>query len=90
MCIPIYRYSPPLWGYIGHIQTILFSLFGRLKDHRPSGGKRVEIPVTDGSVVSYDLYTPTSEGGGERGGASSRNLLLFVVPGNFHVIFLSL
>ena len=57
-CIPLLRYSPTkLWGYSGHIQTIIQSGISRL--HCPLvNGRRYFIRATDGATVTYDLYQP--------------------------------
>jgi len=51
-------YSPTkLWGYSGHIQTIIQSGISRL--HCPLvNGRRYFIRATDGATVTYDLYQP--------------------------------
>ncbi|KAG5666442.1 hypothetical protein PVAND_014470 [Polypedilum vanderplanki] len=48
-----------LWGFSGHVQTILQSLIGRVKCPWPLG-ERVYINMTDGSTLTYDLYQPIS------------------------------
>ena len=54
----LFRYSPTkLWGYSGHIQTIIQSGISRL--HCPLvNGRRYFIRATDGATVTYDLYQP--------------------------------
>jgi len=51
-------YNPPrLWGYSGHIQTIIQSAISLL--HCPLvNGKRFFLRAKDGATVSYDLYHP--------------------------------
>lgn len=53
-----YRYIPTrLWGFSGHVQTILQSIVGRVKCPWPLG-ERVYISLNDGSTLTYDLYQP--------------------------------
>jgi len=55
---PILRepYVPPrLWGFSGHIQTILHSVVGRVRCPWPLG-ERIYLSLVDGSTLSYDLY----------------------------------
>lgn len=51
-------YTPPrLWGYSGHIQTIIQSAISLL--HCPLvNGRRFFIRAADGATVTYDLYQP--------------------------------
>ncbi|CAH1116549.1 unnamed protein product [Phaedon cochleariae] len=50
------QYIPTrLWGFSGHVQTILHSIIGRVKCPWPIG-ERVFLTVQDGSTVTYDLY----------------------------------
>jgi abhydrolase domain-containing protein 2 len=54
----ICRYRPTrLWGFSGHIQTILQSLIGRVKCPLPLG-ERIYITMSDASTLTYDLYQP--------------------------------
>ncbi|CAO1330045.1 unnamed protein product [Diamesa serratosioi] len=46
-----------LWGFSGHVQTILQSIVGRVKCPWPLG-ERVYISLSDGSTLTYDLYQP--------------------------------
>uniref|UniRef100_A0A1S4GZA1 AB hydrolase-1 domain-containing protein n=2 Tax=gambiae species complex TaxID=44542 RepID=A0A1S4GZA1_ANOGA len=46
-----------LWGFSGHIQTIIHSIVGRVKCPWPLG-ERVYLALTDGSTLTYDLYQP--------------------------------
>ncbi|KAL0269464.1 UNVERIFIED_CONTAM: hypothetical protein PYX00_007184 [Menopon gallinae] len=51
-------YVPPrLWGFSGHVQTILHSILGRLQCPWPIGD-RTFLSLSDGSVLTYDLYQP--------------------------------
>ena len=56
-CI-ICRYTPPrLWGYSGHIQTIIQGAISRL--HCPLvNGRRHFMKAPDGATVTYDYYHP--------------------------------
>ncbi|VEN61328.1 unnamed protein product [Callosobruchus maculatus] len=46
-----------LWGFSGHVQTILHSIIGRVKCPWPIG-ERVFMTVSDGSTVTFDMYQP--------------------------------
>uniref|UniRef100_A0A6M2E0Q7 Putative monoacylglycerol lipase abhd2 n=1 Tax=Xenopsylla cheopis TaxID=163159 RepID=A0A6M2E0Q7_XENCH len=53
-------YVPPrLWGFSGHVQTIVHSIVGRVKCPLPLG-ERVYLSLSDGSTLTYDLYKPLS------------------------------
>ncbi|KAG4071919.1 hypothetical protein HA402_006080 [Bradysia odoriphaga] len=55
------RYLPPrLWGFSGHVQTVLHSIVGRLNCPWPLG-ERVYLSLKDGSTLTYDLYQPLNE-----------------------------
>ncbi|XP_063701745.1 abhydrolase domain-containing protein 2 [Culicoides brevitarsis] len=57
---PILRepYIPTrLYGFSGHMQTILHSIIGRVKCPWPLG-ERVYLSLSDGSTLTYDLYQP--------------------------------
>ncbi|KAL5468745.1 hypothetical protein EMCRGX_G029858 [Ephydatia muelleri] len=52
------NYVPPmLWGWSGHLQTLLFAVLGRVLP-RPPRGERHNLTVGDGSTVTYDLFEP--------------------------------
>lgn len=52
------RYTPTrLWGFSGHVQTILHSLIGRVRCPWPIGG-RISLVLPDRSTLTYDLYEP--------------------------------
>lgn len=54
----VFRYIPTrLWGFSGHVQTILHSLIGRVRCPWPIGG-RVSLVLPDKSTLTYDLYEP--------------------------------
>ncbi|XP_062524087.1 abhydrolase domain-containing protein 2 isoform X2 [Bombyx mori] len=46
-----------LWGFSGHVQTILHSLIGRVRCPWPIGG-RISLVLPDKSTLTYDLYEP--------------------------------
>lgn len=49
-----------LWGFSGHMQTVLHSIIGRVKCPWPLG-ERVYLSLEDGSTLTYDLYQPIKE-----------------------------
>lgn len=49
-----------LWGFSGHMQTMLHSIVGRFKCPMPMG-ERVYMALEDGSTLTYDLYQPIKE-----------------------------
>lgn len=56
-----YSYVPTrLWGFSGHMQTVLHSIIGRVKCPWPLG-ERVYLSLEDGSTLTYDLYQPIKE-----------------------------
>ncbi|KAJ8941654.1 hypothetical protein NQ314_010299 [Rhamnusium bicolor] len=53
-----FRYIPTrLWGFSGHVQTILHSVIGRVKCPWPIG-ERVFLNLDDGTTLTYDMYQP--------------------------------
>ncbi|XP_008554769.1 abhydrolase domain-containing protein 2 [Microplitis demolitor] len=55
-------YKPTrLWGFSGHVQTIVHSIIGRVRCPWPIG-ERVYIILVDGTTLTYDLYQPLSNG----------------------------
>ncbi|XP_071441660.1 abhydrolase domain-containing protein 2 [Hetaerina americana] len=46
-----------LWGFSGHVQTIVHSIVGRVKCPWPLG-ERVYLTLKDGATLTYDLYQP--------------------------------
>lgn len=57
----ILSYVPTrLWGFSGHVQTILQSLIGRVKCPWPLG-ERVILSMPDNSTLTYDLYRPLNQ-----------------------------
>lgn len=74
------RYFPTrLWGYSGHVQTIIQGVVSRVV-YPLINGKRYYFLQPDDTTVTYDLYQPTEqhtlngeerEGGEEAGGGSN-------------------
>ncbi|XP_031844382.1 abhydrolase domain-containing protein 2 isoform X1 [Nomia melanderi] len=53
-------YKPTrLWGFSGHVQTIVHSVIGRVRCPWPIG-ERVYIGLPDDTTLTYDLYQPLS------------------------------
>ncbi|XP_076169148.1 abhydrolase domain-containing protein 2 isoform X2 [Ptiloglossa arizonensis] len=53
-------YKPTrLWGFSGHVQTIIHSIIGRVRCPWPIG-ERVYIGLPDDTTLTYDLYQPLS------------------------------
>ncbi|XP_043288096.1 abhydrolase domain-containing protein 2 [Venturia canescens] len=51
-------YKPTrLWGFSGHVQTVVHSIIGRVRCPWPIG-ERVVIPLPDETTLTYDLYQP--------------------------------
>ncbi|XP_076240288.1 abhydrolase domain-containing protein 2 isoform X3 [Calliopsis andreniformis] len=51
-------YKPTrLWGFSGHVQTIVHSIIGRVRCPWPIG-ERVYIGLPDDTTLTYDLYQP--------------------------------
>ncbi|KAK2724793.1 abhydrolase domain-containing protein 2-like [Artemia franciscana] len=46
-----------LWGFSGHIQSVLYSLIGHIKCPWPTGN-RVILNLSDGATLTYDLFVP--------------------------------
>lgn len=56
--ISSFRYTPTrVWGFSGHIQTVMHSLIGRKKCPWPIG-ERVSLLLDDGATLTYDVYQP--------------------------------
>ena len=71
------RYTPPPWGYVGHVQTLLYSFVGRFVDRSNVNlvrSERVCLRSYDGSTVSYDWYEA-------EGAEIVRDEVMLVVPG---------
>ncbi|XP_020279159.1 abhydrolase domain-containing protein 2 [Pseudomyrmex gracilis] len=55
-------YKPTrLWGFSGHVQTIVHSVIGRVRCPWPIG-ERVYIRLADETTLTYDLYQPLTNG----------------------------
>ncbi|XP_043465605.1 abhydrolase domain-containing protein 2 [Leptopilina heterotoma] len=55
-------YKPTrLWGFSGHVQTIVHSIIGRVRCPWPIG-ERVYIGLPDETTLTYDLYEPLTTG----------------------------
>ncbi|OXU18709.1 hypothetical protein TSAR_001963, partial [Trichomalopsis sarcophagae] len=55
-------YKPTrLWGFSGHVQTIVHSIIGRVRCPWPIG-ERVYIGLPDDTTLTYDLYQPLTNG----------------------------
>ncbi|KAL7298126.1 abhydrolase domain-containing protein 2 [Trichogramma pretiosum] len=53
-------YKPTrLWGFSGHVQTIVHSIIGRVRCPWPIG-ERVYMGLADETTLTYDLYQPLS------------------------------
>lgn len=51
-------YKPTrLWGFSGHVQTVVHSIIGRVRCPWPIG-ERVYTGLPDGTTLTYDLYEP--------------------------------
>lgn len=49
-----------LWGFSGHVQTIIHSIVGRVKCPWPLG-ERIYLQLPDMATLTYDLYMPLGE-----------------------------
>ncbi|KAI4472612.1 hypothetical protein M0802_016650 [Mischocyttarus mexicanus] len=57
ICV-IKTYKPTrLWGFSGHVQTVVHSIIGRVRCPWPIG-ERVYIGLSDDTTLTYDLYQP--------------------------------
>ena len=78
------RYFPTrLWGFSGHIQTIIQGLISRL--HCPLvDGRRQSFKTPDGATVTYDVYQPIEShpAGGKKLFSCSLSSLYLVPPGS--------
>lgn len=61
-----------LWGYNGHVQTIVHSIIGRVRCPWPIGD-RIELKLKDGSTLTYDIYQPIYK--------ATDDVTLVIVPG---------
>jgi abhydrolase domain-containing protein 2 len=49
-------YQPTrLWGFSGHVQTVVHSIIGRVRCPWPIG-ERCVLALPDGSTLTYDVY----------------------------------
>jgi len=62
-----------LWGFSGHVQTMLHSIVGRVKCPWPIG-ERVYLTLNDNSTLTYDLYQPLEH-------FSEDDVTIAIVPG---------
>ncbi|KAK7582185.1 hypothetical protein V9T40_013630 [Parthenolecanium corni] len=62
-----------VWGYCGHIQTIIFALWGRFNCPFIKG-ERVILKLDDGATLSYDIFHSRAE-------KPKDELMFFVAPG---------
>lgn len=54
----LFSYKPTrLWGFSGHVQTVVHSIIGRVRCPWPIG-ERVVILLPDETTLTYDLYQP--------------------------------
>jgi len=63
-----------IWGFSGHIQTVLHSLIGRMKCPWPIG-ERISFLLPDGATLTYDMYKPLDTH------ASEEDVTLVMCPG---------
>jgi abhydrolase domain-containing protein 2 len=53
-----FSYHPTrLWGFSGHVQTVVHSILGRVRCPLPIGD-RCSVNLADGSTLTYDVYEP--------------------------------
>ena len=76
VCVPFLSYRTPIWGFSGHLQTVVYGLWGRFADTGGLQGERRSVVVPDGSTVFYDLFEPPA-------GVAQSEVIL-VVPGGLH------
>lgn len=69
------KYIPTMiWGFSGHIQTIMHSIIGRKKCPWPIG-ERVSLLLEDGATLTYDVYQPLESH------QSAGDVTLILIPG---------
>ncbi|KDR10438.1 abhydrolase domain-containing protein 2 [Zootermopsis nevadensis] len=49
-----------LWGFSGHVQTIIHSIIGRVRCPWPIG-ERCYVSLCDGTTLTYDVYQPLDQ-----------------------------
>lgn len=74
-----------LWGFSGHVQTVLHSIVGRLNCPWPLG-ERVYLSLKDGSTLTYDLYQPLNEHEGKLLVATISAVLLYNLGSKFNLL----
>lgn len=62
-----------LWGFSGHVQTIVHSIIGRVRCPWPIG-ERNYLSLSDGTTLTYDLYQPIDQ-------SHDDDITLAIVPG---------
>uniref|UniRef100_A0A1B6L2E9 AB hydrolase-1 domain-containing protein n=1 Tax=Graphocephala atropunctata TaxID=36148 RepID=A0A1B6L2E9_9HEMI len=62
-----------LWGFSGHVQTIVHSVIGRFKCPWPIG-ERIQLNLSDNTLLTYDLYQPLDH-------TYEDDITLAIVPG---------
>jgi len=66
-------YTPTsLWGFSGHVQTVIHSIIGRVQSPWPIGD-RIELTLSDNTTLTYDLYQPFN--------VTKDDITLAIVPG---------
>ncbi|XP_057307324.1 monoacylglycerol lipase ABHD2-like [Hydractinia symbiolongicarpus] len=63
-----------LWGKSGHIQSMLYTIFGRFGRIPPVGSKRYKLVADDGTQVSFDIFEALES-------AKETSKTILVVPG---------
>lgn len=72
--LPLSYVPTRLWGFSGHVQTIVHSIVGRVKCPWPLG-ERIYLSLEDSSTLTYDLYRPVVEH------AAEDDITLAICPG---------
>lgn len=63
-----------MWGHCGHIQTIIFALWGRFNCPNVKG-ERITLKLADGATMSYDIFHSSNSEN------SNEDVMFFVAPG---------
>lgn len=66
-------YRTPLWGFSGHLQTLVYSYWGRFTNISNMQGERRSVVVKDGTTVWYDVFEPN--------GGPSQPYMMLLIPG---------
>jgi len=45
------------WGKSGHVQTVLYSMIGRVNSPMPRGSRCAKL-LADGATMTYDVFQP--------------------------------